>query len=429
MDARRFTEAHGPERRPRASIRDLAVVGAIASALLLTGLGWAAVPSGPIGPHVDLPSSGVPSASGYPSPIRHVVVVFLENEEVNTVLSSAPYESYLASHYAFAGQFYSAHHYSLPDYVAATSGLVTTPAKPIGTTNIGDLAQGRGLTWNAIMESMPQSCDRTDAWAQGYDTAHNPFIWYRDVVNNPNRCASHVLSLSAWNASLAAGKLPNYEFVAPNTFHDTHNGSLSAADHWLANFTQGLLAHPKLFATTALFVTYDEGTTNSGYNGSFGGHVFTALVSPYGRLGFTSQHRYNTVSLLTTAEWLLGLGRTGHNDNWSVNPPMSDLFDFAPTFTINGTVTGSTGQPLVGANVTNGVGVVTATGAFGNYSMVLPNGNYTLTASLAGWNASAQNISVSGASLTGVNFTLSPSGGHPPKGGPILPTSRRTETP
>ncbi|MCI4318606.1 MAG: carboxypeptidase regulatory-like domain-containing protein [Thermoplasmata archaeon] len=406
MDARSPYFRKGPKLgRLRARRSGLLAPGAIVGVALMA-LVAAGVPSVLAEPSSGPAAAGLRATSGFPTPIRHVVVVMLENQELAAVLSGGPYEAYLASHYAAAGQFYSAHHYSLPDYLAATSGLVSTPSKPVATTSVGDLVQARGLGWKGIMESMPQACDRTDAWSAGYDTAHDPFIWYKNVVSSPTRCDTHVVDLSAWNSSLLSGKLPNYVFVSPNTYHDTHNGTLAAADQWVENFTQGLLAYPKLFASTALFVTYDEGTTNAGYNGSFGGHLYMALVSPYARMGYSSPHLYNTVSLLTTAEWLLGLGRTGHHDNWTVNPPMTDLFDFAPTHTVSGTVTDGGGQPLVAANVTDGLGVTATTGVLGNFSMTLPDGSYVLSAALDGRGSASQNVTVSGANITGVDFVV-----------------------
>jgi phosphatidylinositol-3-phosphatase len=408
MDARRVSVSRGANASGPRSFRASHLVTAGVVGIALLAVTVAGLPTSLLTPPTASANPSLLATSGFPSPIRHVVVVMLENQELSSVLAGGPYEAYLASHYAQAGQFYSAHHYSLPDYIAATSGLVQSPTKPITTTNIGDLVQAKGLSWKGVMESMPTPCDRTDAWGPGYDTAHDPFIWYKNIVGNPSRCSSHVLGMNAWNSSLVSGKLPNYVFVTPNTYHDTHNSTLAAADQWVENFTLGLLASPKLFATTALFVTYDEGTTNAGYNGSFGGHLYMALVSPYARLGYSSPHLYNTVSLLTTAEWLLGLGRTGHNDNWKVNPPMSDLFDFAPTYTVSGTVTDSSGQPMVGANVTNGLGVTTTTDVSGNYSMTLTNGTYGLTATVGGYGPDSQNVTVAGADLTGVDFVVGP---------------------
>ncbi|MFI5414165.1 MAG: hypothetical protein ACHQ16_00610, partial [Candidatus Lutacidiplasmatales archaeon] len=50
--------------------------------------------------------------------------------------------------------------------------------------------------------------------------------------------------------------------------------------------------------------------------------------SPYAVPGFNSSTQYDDYNLLTSTEWLLGLGHTGHNDNWSANSPMQDLFSF-----------------------------------------------------------------------------------------------------
>ncbi|HZY70504.1 MAG TPA: alkaline phosphatase family protein [Thermoplasmata archaeon] len=345
-------------------------------------------------------------AGMFPTPIRHVIVVFFENTEVNTTLAGAPFERSIAAHYAFASQFYAVAHYSLPDYLAATSGAVKSPATPFSARNIGDLAKARNLSWDGIMEGMPTACDRQDDWSVGYDVAHDPFVWYSDVIHNPGRCDQRVVNMTAWNASLAVGTLPNYVFLSPDTFDDAHNGTLLQADAWLANLTRSLLGHPRLFASTALFVTYDEGTSNLGFNGTSGGHVYLALVSPFARFGYNSTHPYNTISLLTTAEWLLGLGRTGHNDNWSVNPPMRDLFNFAKSYAVGGSVTDLSGTPIVNATISDGLGVSTTTNASGGFVLYLSSGSYNLTASAAGLVPVTRSIVVHHAAITGIRFRL-----------------------
>lgn len=355
----------------------------------------------------SIASPGVTLLAGsLPTPIRHVVVVFFENTEFNTTLTGAPFEKSLAAQYAYASQFYAVAHNSLPDYLAATSGVVKGPVTPLAVTNIGDLAKARNLSWDGIMEGMPAPCDRQDNWSSGYDVAHDPFVWYSDIAHDPGRCDQRVLNLTAWNASLAQGTLPNYVFLTPDTFDDAHNGTLIQADAWLANLTGSLLAHPRLFASTALFATYDEGTTNAGFNGTTGGHVYLALLSPYARLGYNSTHPYNTISLLTTAEWLLGLGRTGHNDNWSVNPPMKDLFNFAKSYSVAGTVTNLAGVPILNATISDGLGVSATTNRSGGFVVYLSAGSYNLTASVAGLLSVSRTITVHHAAISGIRFRL-----------------------
>jgi hypothetical protein len=110
-------------------------------------------------------------------------------------------------------------------------------------------------------------------------------------------------------------------------------------DVWLRAFVADLEGGSSaVWRSTALIVTYDESTSTdtSGFsaNGQTinGGHIYTAVVSCYAHrtssgTAYRSYHSYTDWNVLTTAEWLLGLG-SGHfpNDSWSAWPPMTDLF-------------------------------------------------------------------------------------------------------
>jgi hypothetical protein len=66
------------------------------------------------------------SASGNPvHPVRHVVVIVLENHDITQVWNpsqGAGYLRYLSATYGNATSFYSACHPSAPNYLALTSG-------------------------------------------------------------------------------------------------------------------------------------------------------------------------------------------------------------------------------------------------------------------------------------------------------------------
>ncbi len=98
-----------------------------------------------------------------------------------------------------------------------------------------------------------------------------------------------------------------------------------------------------IFSDTAFLLSYDESGSDSSptVNGSSGGHVYTVVVSPYSR-SLSSDVFFNTHSLLTTAEWLLGLpGGTLINDSWTLDPPLERLFAFpTPLFPVELTETG-----------------------------------------------------------------------------------------
>ncbi len=84
---------------------------------------------------------------------------------------------------------------------------------------------------------------------------------------------------------------------------------------------------------------------------SDGGRTFMVAVSPCTRgvppagsnsLSSNASH-YNH---LTTVEWLLGVGSTGHFDKPTLSPPLKGLFDFAPAHGKSVTSSGPVAGPL-----------------------------------------------------------------------------------
>ncbi|HLY76980.1 MAG TPA: alkaline phosphatase family protein [Thermoplasmata archaeon] len=295
--------------------------------------------------HVESASSpallrpaGVPStvlthstSASFPTPIQHVVVVMDENQNYSRVLAGGPFEAYLAKTYGTATNDYSILRGSDPAYMAATSGFANR-VFPQNVTNLGDLADAAGVTWAAFEQSMPVPCDTTRNWTAGYDPNHNPFVLFNDTVRNTTRCDAHDLTWSSWTADVSAGALPNYSFVTPNLTNDESNSSLPVGDAWLQSWLSPLINNSAIFSNTAFLITYDENGGNSPdtpvVNGTTGGQVYMVVVSPYSHQ-LSSGRFYTTYSLLTTAEWLLGIpGGTLGNDSWALHPPLMDLFCF-----------------------------------------------------------------------------------------------------
>jgi phosphoesterase family protein/carboxypeptidase family protein len=361
------------------------------------------------------PASELPGAGSFPTPIRHVFTIFLENEERSAVLQHAPFEVKLAQEYASASNYYSVCHPSAPNYLAVTSGATwqcgSDAVSSHATENIGDLAEGAGLAWGGFFESMPSACDRSDSYP--YIAHHNPFVYYPDLYRNASLCRAHDQSFTAWNSDVAAGTIPAYAFFAPNMTDDGHDTSTAYADHWLDRWLSPYL-NASWFSSSVWFITWDEGTTNSGCCGFTGGHLFFTAVSPYTRGGAVVTTNATHYSLLSTTEWLLGLtvGACGHADNSSSYAPLKGLFNFSAsppsTFALHGTVSsGANGSPIAGARVTLGTGPATTSGAGGNYSFEVTNGSYLVTASAVGFVAQSAMATVSGAAAV-QDFTLAP---------------------
>ena len=394
----------------RASIRILRRL----SPLRVLGLSLALFLLLPLAPGLSGPAS-LPSpavapaaAAALPTPIHHVIVIMMENQERKDVLANGSFERYLAGRYAQEGQFYSPMHFSLPNYLAVTSGYLTNLFAPITQPNVGTLAASAGRTWKEYEESMPTPCDLSTAnQTNGYDYWHNPFAMYNSMIRNASLCAHHMVNFTRWSSDVAHQTVPNYALIVPNTTHDGHDTGIAVGDQWLSGFLSPFI-NSTLFRTSAVFVAYDEGVTNLSANGSAsgGGHIYLTMASPFAKRGYTGTANHTSLDLLTTTEWLLGLGRTGTNDNWTRHVPLSDLFAF-PT-TVSGSVTSAKGVPLANATVGNHVGAHTVTNATGGFTLPLTPGNWTLYAFAPGFGHGNVSVNVSAAPIGGLVITVRP---------------------
>jgi hypothetical protein len=112
--------------------------------------------------------------------------------------------------------------------------------------------------------------------------------------------------------------------------------------------------------------------------------------------------------VLTTAEWLLGLGSTRQHDNWTSYPPMYDLFAPSPLSSVSGrAVAKCSGIAVAGATISNTVFVAASASATGQYAIGnISQGSYNLTASAPGYKAAKTTVLVSGSAPASVDFRL-----------------------
>ncbi|HWX74910.1 MAG TPA: hypothetical protein VNZ05_06370, partial [Solirubrobacteraceae bacterium] len=116
----------------------------------------------------------------------HVVWIWMENHSYGEVIGApeAPYVNGLASACGLATNYHNISHPSLPNYIAATSGLPLgalgrltrdcSPSRRCSTAASSIFAQLS--TWRAYEESMPKSCDRRNK--RTYAVRHNPPPYY-----------------------------------------------------------------------------------------------------------------------------------------------------------------------------------------------------------------------------------------------------------
>src|SRR5919198_1359445 len=203
-------------------------------------------------------------AAGKSDPRPLVMVLVFENHGYRQVIGSshAPYFNHLAHRYALATRYHAVSHPSLPDYLAMTGGKTfgirtNCTSCSISAVNVADQLEAEGFRWKAYAESMPTRC-YARPWSGRYAKKHLPFLYYRSISSNRERCRAHVVPLSHLWSNARHHRIPDFSFVVPNLCHDMHDCSVSTGDAWLRTFMKRLLA-VRAFATRGVVViTFDE---------------------------------------------------------------------------------------------------------------------------------------------------------------------------
>ena len=291
----------------------------LAAALLLTAA-CAATGVTATAPPVSAPSGPCGTAAARPT-YQHVIWIWMENHSLRDIIgntSQAPYLNSLASRCGLATDYHNTTHPSLPNYLAATSGLSKAhlPVLSYLDCSVSFVCHtsaasifGQGESWKAYAESMPSSCDTSNSGE--YAVRHNPAVYYTSLSG----CTSRDVPYTQLATDLAAGTLPAFSFVTPNLIDDMHDGTIAQGDAWLARNLPAILTSKEYRAgATAVFITWDEGP--GGYpvedcdnrtSTDASCIVPTIVISPSTRAGTRSGAFFDHYSLLGTTEQLLGL--------------------------------------------------------------------------------------------------------------------------
>jgi phosphatidylinositol-3-phosphatase len=262
-------------------------------------------------------SAAGPAQSLTRAKVSRIVVVVLENREYNEIIgrAAAPYINSLAGQSAVATNYHAVSHPSLPNYLALTGGSTfgfdgsDCMTCSVSHRNLIDQLEASKISWKAYMEDMPSACSFASS-SGGYVRRHDPFMYYRDVAGNRNRCR-FVVPASQLGSDLARHSLPEFVWLSPNLCHDMHSCGTYSGDSYLRSMIPRLLG--QLGPSGILFLTWDEGNTNSGCCGvAKGGHILTLIAGPGARAGTRSATPYDHYSLLRTIEDLWRLPRLGY---------------------------------------------------------------------------------------------------------------------
>lgn len=206
--------------------------------------------------------------------------------------------------------------------------------------SIANVLDKAGVSWTYYGEQWNAFVART-ALGAVYCNICNPFLYQSYVMENAKRRTTHLKDTSDLYSDLASGSLPAVSYVKPGGFNDGHPASskYDIFEAFVKKIIDGLQANPKLWASTAVFITNDEGGGyyDSGFEQTLdyfgdGTRIPMLVVSPYSQ-GVGVVHSYGDhASFLKFVErnWSLPTIYPFTRDNLP-NPMTSSTNLYVPT--------------------------------------------------------------------------------------------------
>jgi phospholipase C len=254
-----------------------------------------------------------------------------------------------------AGNYYILNNYN-PGYNGdGSSALGNSPFTIPGTSvrHIGDALLAKNVSWKYygdgwnIYLSDPLQTNPLDT----YCSICNPFNYATDIMTNATLRTEHIQDSQNIYEDIAASDLPAVSIVKPGWPSDGHPASskLQVFEGFTKNIITALQANPGLWASTAVFITFDEGGGyyDSGYIQPVdffgdGTRIPLLIVSPFTTGGIVNHSYGDHVSITKFIErnWGLGPLTTRSRDNLPNpktaannpyiplnSPAIDDLFD------------------------------------------------------------------------------------------------------
>jgi len=214
---------------------------------------------------------------------------------------------------------------------------------PSTLRNIGDALNDKNLSWAYYGDQWSTYLANPDGNYVTADNTYcnicNPFQYSTSIMTSASG-RSHNQDTTDLYAAIQNGTLPAVSFVKPDGWLDGHPASskLNLFEGFVKKIVDGVKANPKLWASTAIVVTFDEGGGyyDSGYIQPLdffgdGTRIPTIVVSPWSRPGHISHAYTDHVSILKfiEANWRLSHLTSRSRDNFP-NPQASRSNPYVP---------------------------------------------------------------------------------------------------
>ena len=216
-----------------------------------------------------------------------------------------------------AGHYYLLNNYN-PGYLSDGTIDTTTPfaIPPVPTPSIGDVLLANAVSFAWFGEGWNQSVAEPTNPDNQYCNICNPFNYQTKFMADPKLRSVATQDTADFYNDLHSGSLPAVSFVKPSGVNDGHPASskFDIFEAFVRKLLTELKQNPDLWATTAVFITVDEGGGywDSGYIQSLdffgdGTRIPLIAVSPFSTGGHVKHSYTDHVSILKFIEKNWGL--------------------------------------------------------------------------------------------------------------------------
>jgi acid phosphatase len=246
-------------------------------------------------PPTAAPTAAPPATSSSTGRIQHVVWIAMENQDYSNIYGPQSYETSIANQYGLAEDYYATGHFSLDNYLTATSGV----------TGVGNDDSCGSWSYNNIFNQLGAGNAVNYVESGNTDCDHNPASQYSDLGSSFTQTLPTTFTSTTFS--------PKFVFVSPNKTDDGHDSSASTGDAWLSSEVPKIMATPQYTSgSMAIFIVYDESNVNDtqGSTSPPNNHVYLSVISPYTH-AVKNTTQYTHCSLLRTAEDLFRVPALG----------------------------------------------------------------------------------------------------------------------
>jgi phospholipase C len=215
---------------------------------------------------------------------------------------------------------------------------------PSSVRSIGDVMLSANLSWkyygdqwnNYVNDPYQLNYGAIGTNSDEYCNICNPFQYDTSIMANAAIRTAHIQDTADLYSDIQNGTLPAVSFVKPSGLVDGHPASskLDLFEGFTKKIVDAVKANPSVWATTAIFITFDEGGGyyDSGYVQPLdyfgdGTRIPLIVVSPYSTGGYITHNYSDHVSILKFIERNFSLGRVTNRSRDNFPNPVTSASD------------------------------------------------------------------------------------------------------